>query len=296
MPYTTFDNNSKAVAIAEGLSQSTVKEIFNFYAAMKNTSVTSILSHSIRVLGIDELSIKKRHKQFVLVLSDIDRKCILAVLADREKKTLENWIEALSSQEKRSIRFVSIDMWAPYYQAALKKLPHAKVVVDRFHVMKQLNTRLTQLRTKYQKESTPELQKVLKGSRWILVRNRTELPAAQADHLDEILKMCPDLRTLYLLKEEFRTIFEKIRCREKAARFLDAWILKAKLTGNKYLSKFVATFKNWREEILNYFMERITNGFVEGLNNGLRTMTRTAFGYRNFVNYKYPPLKGVVLG
>ena len=276
----------KAVAIAEGLSQSTVKEIFNFYAAMKNTSVTSILSHSIRVLGIDELSIKKRHKQFVLVLSDIDRKCILAVLADREKKTLENWIEALSSQEKRSIRFVSIDMWAPYYQAALKKLPHAKVVVDRFHVMKQLNTRLTQLRTKYQKESTPELQKVLKGSRWILVRNRTELPAAQADHLDEILKMCPDLRTLYLLKEEFRTIFEKIRCREKAARFLDAWILKAKLTGNKYLSKFVATFKNWREEILNYFIERITNGFVEGLNNGLRTMTRTAYGYRNFVNFK----------
>ena len=52
------------------------------------------------------------------------------------------------------------------------KLPHAKVVVDRFHVMKQLNTRLTQLRTKYQKESSDEMKKLLKGSRWILVRNR----------------------------------------------------------------------------------------------------------------------------
>ena len=273
----------KAVAIREGLSQSTVKEIFNFYAAMKHTST---VSHATRVLGIDELSLKKRHKQFVLVLSDIDRKCILAVLADREKKTLENWIDALSPQKKKSIRFVSIDMWRPYYQAAQSKLPHAKVVVDRFHVMKQLNTRLTQLRTKYQRESTREMKEVLKGSRWLLVRNRTELSTKQADHLNDILKLCPNLRDLYLLKEEFRTIFEKVHCREKAARFLDAWVLKAKLTGDKYLSKFVTTYKNWREEILNYFIERITNGFVEGINNGLRTMIRAAFGFRNFFNFK----------
>ena len=276
-------SNRKAVAVHEGLSQSTVKEIFNFYASMRGMSVAS---RTTKVLGIDELSIKKRHRQFVLVISDINRKCILAVLADREKKTLENWLEALSPQEKRAIRFVSIDMWAPYYQATRSKLPHAKVVVDRFHVMKQLNTRLTQLRTKYQKENTAEMQKVLKGSRWILVRNRTELSETQADHLNNILKMCPELRALYLLKEEFRTIFEKIHCREKAARFLDAWILRTKLTGDKHLAKFVATFRNWREEILNYFIERITNGFVEGLNNGLRTMARMAFGYRNFVNFK----------
>ena len=83
--------------------------------------------------GIDELSIKKRHRQFVLVLSDIDRKCILAILSNRDKKSLENWIDALNSQERKSIRFVSIDMWSPYYQAARNKLPHAKVVVDRFH-------------------------------------------------------------------------------------------------------------------------------------------------------------------
>ena len=94
------------------------------------------------------------------------------------------------------------------------------------------------------------------------------------------------IRHLALLKEEFRTIFEKIVCREMAARFLDVWILKAERTGDKYLSKFVATFKNWREQILNYFIERITNGFVEGLNNGLRTMIRTAFGFRNFNNFR----------
>ena len=159
----------KAVAVSEGLSHSTVKEIFNRLAVLRKGAT---IVDKTRVLGIDEISLKKRHKQFVLVISDISRKCILAVLPDREKKTLENWIDILSPQGRKAIRFVSIDMWAPYYQAARSKLPHAKVVVDRFHVMKQLNTRLTQLRTTYQRESADEMKKVLKGSRWILVRNR----------------------------------------------------------------------------------------------------------------------------
>lgn len=273
----------KAVAEGEGLSQSTVKEIFNRIAAVKKSSV---IYNRIRVLGIDEISLKKRHRQFVLVISDISRKCILEVLPDREKKTLENWIESLTPETRKSIRFVSIDMWAPYYQAARNKLPRAKVVVDRFHVMKQLNMRLTQLRTTYQKQCDAELRKLLKGSRWIVVRNRSELSEKQENQLQQILQACPELRTLYLLKEEFRTIFEKIKCRDKAARFLDTWCLKAKRTGDKFLAKFLKTLMNWRDQILNYFIERITNGFVEGTNNALRVITRMAFGYRNFDNFK----------
>ena len=273
----------KAVALRECLSHSTVKEIFHRVVALKKSLP---MADTIDVLGIDEISLKKRHKQFVLVISDISRKCILAVLPDREKKTLVNWIESLSPQRKKSIRFVSIDMWAPYYQAVRSHLPHAKVVVDRFHVMKQLNTRLTQLRTNYQKQCTPEIQKVLKGSRWILVRNRTELSSDEEDRLNQILTLCPDLRTLYLLKEEFRSIFEKVTCREKAARFLHAWILKAERTGDKYLARFLNTLRNWKDQILNYFVERITNGFVEGINNALRSTIRVAFGYRNFTNFK----------
>ena len=273
----------KAVAVREALSHSTAKEIFNRWAALKEKCS---VAGSTRVLGIDEISLKKRHKQFVLVISDIAGKCILAVLPDREKQTLEHWIDTLSPQERKSIRFVSIDMWAPYHQAARNKLPHAKVVVDRFHVMKQLNTRLTQLRTEYQKGLSPEMRSVIKGSRWILVRNRCELSSREEEQLTKILELCPELRTLYLLKEEFRRIFEKVHCRQKAARFLSAWMLKASSAGSKYLAKFVTTLHNWWEEILNYFIERITNGFVEGLNGVLRTMMRIAFGYRNFTNFK----------
>lgn len=273
----------KAVAVREGLSHSSTRKIFNRWAALKEKS--SVIGRT-RVLGIDEISIKKRHRQFALVISDIGRKCILAVLPDREKKTLEGWIDTLSPQEQKSIRFVSIDMWAPYHQAARNKLPHAQVVVDRFHLMKQLNTRLTQLRTEYQKGLSAEMRSAIKGSRWLLVRNRSELSALDEAQLNNILGLYPELRTLYLLKEEFRCIFEKVHDRQKAARFLSAWILKATLTGNKYLAKFINTLRNWWEEILNYFVERITNGFVEGLNGALRAIMRIAFGYRNFQNFR----------
>jgi transposase len=278
-----LSSTCKAVAMREGLSQSTVKEILNRLAVLKKNVGGG---DTIRVLGIDEISLKKRHKQFVLVISDISRKCILAVLPDREKQTLENWIDSQSAQKRKSIRFVSIDMWRPYYHAVRDKLPRAKVVVDRFHVMKQLNTRLTQLRTKYQKQCDPETQKILKGSRWIIVRNRSELTKKQSDQLNQILDLCPELRSVYLLKEEFRTIFEKIKSRQKAARFLDTWCLKAERTGDKYFARFLSTLKNWRTQILNYFIERITNGFVEGTNNAIRAIIRMAFGYRNFDNFK----------
>ena len=92
---------------------------------------------------------------------------------------------------------------------------------------------------------------------------------------------------MYLLKEEFRTIFEKIKCRKRAARFLDIWCLKAECTGDKYLAKFLRTFRNWRDQILNYFIERITNGFVEGTNNSLRAIIRMAFGYRILITSNY---------
>jgi transposase len=100
----------------------TTRKIFSRWAAHKEQA--SMIGR-IRVLGIIEISLKKRHQQFALIISDIGRKCIQSVLPDREKETLEAWIDTLSSQEQKSIRFVSIDMWAPYYQAARSKLPHA---------------------------------------------------------------------------------------------------------------------------------------------------------------------------
>jgi len=271
------------VAEQEWLDPTTVTDIWRRWAKRK---VERPFRRSVRVLGIDEIAIRKHYEEFALVLSDLERRCVVAVLDNRRKETLEQWFDSLSDEERRAIRVVSMDMWEPYYQAVKAKLPHAEVVVDRFHVMRQLNERLTQVRRAIQARTDETTRAVLKGTRWILVKNREELDEEEASRLAQVLTACPELRTLYWLKEEFRRIFEKVWDRGRAARFLRAWICKAQQTQDKFLLKFVTTLKNWWEEILNYFVERVTNGFVEGMNRAIRSIINRAYGYRNFAHFR----------
>lgn len=273
----------KKVAVKEKLSQATVKEILNRFARCIPERSGGLLT---RVLGIDEISLKKRHKQFVLVISDISSRRVLAVLPDRRKETLEKRFDELTEEQRRAIKSVSIDMGTPYAQATRVRLPKARLTVDRFHVMKQLNERSGQMRRKIQRALPEEKKDMLKGMRWILVKNREELSAEEEARLIKVPALHPELRELYLLKEEFRCIFEKVRSRDKASQFLKAWVYKARMTGDLFLLRFVGTLKNWWNEILNYFIEQVTNGFVEGLNNSIRNIIRTAFGYRNFENFR----------
>jgi transposase len=265
------------------LHEATVKAIFKRWA--KHTTRRQGTPR-VRVLGIDEIALKKRHKQYALVLSDLERHCVIAVLPERSKECLEQWLAQLSAAEREAIRVVSIDMWEPYRQVVRARLPHAQLVADRFHVMKQLNDRLTQMRRAIQRQADEATRQVLKGSRWLLIKNRHELNPEEETRLLAVLAASPALRTLYLLKEEFRLICEKARDRQQAERFLRAWIWKAEHTGDRFLRKFVKTLRNWWHEILNYFDDRVTNGFVEGINRAIRAIINRAYGYRNFENFR----------
>jgi transposase len=217
----------------------------------------------VRVLGIDEIALKKRHKQYALcppakgrralVLSDLERRCVIAVLPERSKEQLEQWFDDLSAVERKAIRVVSIDMWEPYRQAVRTKLPQAQLVADRFHVMKQLNDRLTQMRRSIQQRADEATRQALKGSCWLLVKNRDELTLEEEARLLTAFEASPELRALYLLKEELRLICEKAHDRHQAERFLRAWVWKAEHTGDRFLRKFVKTLRNRWNEILNYW-------------------------------------------
>jgi transposase len=274
----------KHVALQEGLSESTVLDIFK----RKVKKIRRQLNHhgSVRALGVDEISVCKHYKQFALVLSDIERRCVIAVLPNRLKMTFEEWLDSLSKAERKAIKIVSMDMWEPYRQAVRKKLPHAQIVADRFHVMKNLNHQLEIVRRKLQREIDEESASILKGSRWILLKNRVDLNPIEEERLRKILEFCPELRAIYLLKENFRTICEKIKDKKRAERFLRAWKYKALDTGISYLLKFVKTLKSWWLEFLNYFDEQITQGFVEGTNRAIRGIINRAFGFRNFENLR----------
>ena len=271
------------VANEEWLHQETVKTIFLRWA---ERSEEKKQRPKVRVLGIDEISLKKRHQQYALVLSDLERHCVIDVLPERKKKLLEQWIDDLTVEEQKAIKVVSMDMWRPYRWAVEAKLSHAEIVADRFHVMKQLVKRLKKAWRKLRKEGDPETRQALKGLYWIIQKNRDDLDSDEEEKLVAALEASPTFRVLYLLKEEFRTICEKLQDRSRAVRFLEAWLWRAENTGNKHLCKFVNTLRNWWDEFLNYFNERVTNGFVEGINLAIRNTIRRACGYHVFENFR----------
>ena len=127
---------------------------------------------------------------------------------------------------------------------------------------------------------------LLKGSRWLLVRQRADLKPEEEIKLQAVLEAFPELRTAYLLKEKFRTIADKIHDRQRAERFLRAWVYEAQASSLPQLVKFTKTLQNWWAEFLNYFNEGFTSGVVEGLNIAIRGTIRWAFGYHVFENFR----------
>lgn len=275
------------VALAEGLHEDTVWRIYERQAAR---ALHQRHTPPVSTLGVDEIALFKSQKQYVLVLSDLDRHCVIAVLADRRKETFVAWLQQLSAAERQAIQVVSMDMWRPYRQAVRQVLPHAQIVADRFHVTKQLTHQLDLLRRSMQRQAQKNadetLYQVLKGNRWVLLKPRRELNPEQEAQLQLILRTSSELRDIYLLKEEFRTICDKITARPQAERFLQAWICKARATQSRYLLNFVNTLHNWWHEFLNYFDDRVTQGFVEGINRAIRGIIQRAFGFHTFDHFR----------
>jgi len=215
-----------------------------------------------QVLGVDEISNKKGHKQYLLVISDLQRKCVIEVLPDRLKETLVKWLYSLPIWVRENICVVSIDLWEPYKQAVQEVLPHAEIVADRYHVMKNLNKVLDKAQSKIlqvlKRLPIEDISSTLKGFRWVLLKNQDNLDADEKQKLQAVYVLSPLVRKLHRLKERFRSIFEHITDRKQAERFLNAWICEVKQLGCEKLMKFVKTLEHWWEHILNYFNQRVS--------------------------------------
>lgn len=231
---------------------------------------------------MDEIAPHKGHGNYKLIISAPELGIVLDVLEDRRKETLETWFTARGVAWCEAIEACCADMWDAYHLAAKAKLPNARLVVDRFHLMKNLNDALTTARRTLQKQADESTQAILKGSRWLLVKNRETLSTEEEQSLQAVLAASPELKTCYQLKEEFRKFFSETQEAQTATTLLDDWVKKVRGTGLKSLLAFANTVENWRTSILNYFDGHLTNGFAEGINLKIKLLIRQAFGYRNF--------------
>lgn len=271
-----------AVHRQQHLGYKSVERLY-YEKAIQQTQIP--LGHQVCKLGIDEFALKKGHDQFALALYDLERGTVISVLPNRKKETLQAHFATWTQKQREAISEVAMDLWEPYAQAVAQDLPHAHIVADRFHVMKNLNDQVTRVRRDIQRGLPEETKTVLKGCRWLLVRNEVDLGPEDKVKLAHLFCVAPELGVLHGLKEDFRNIFETATQRAKAATCLETWIATVESSGLSKLAKFIGTLRHRFEHVLNYFLTRLSSGRVEGLNNKVKVIKRCAYGFGNFEHF-----------
>lgn len=240
----------------------------------------------VREIAIDEISIGKGHRYLTVVL-DLQSGAVLFVGDGKGADALLPFWKRLRASHAR-IRAVATDMSPAYINAVTTHLPKALLVFDRFHVIKLYNEKLSDLRRQVYQELTEKMHKdVLKGTRWLLLKNSENLDPNRNEkaRLDEALNLNAPLFVAYYLKDQLRQLWEQPDKRTARA-FLKDWIALAELSGVRMLIKFAKTLALHREGILNYYNYRISTGPLEGTNNKIKTMQRQAYGFRDLEFFK----------
>jgi transposase len=235
----------------------------------------------LRHIAIDEIAVRKGHR-YLTVVMDLDSGAVVFVGDGKGADALKPFWKRLRPS-KAKIEAVAMDMSAAYRRAVSTHLPRAKIVFDHFQVIKLFNEKLSELRRALYREATEVLHKqVLKGTRWLLLKNPENLDEQRDEktRLEEALTLNKSLATAYYLKEDLRRFWEQPGKRFATA-FLNDWIKRAAASGIKMLQQMAKTLAAHRSGLLAYYDAPITSGPMEGTNNKIKTMKRQAYGFRD---------------
>jgi transposase len=230
-------------------------------------------------IGIDEHSwLRGRSgRSFVSLVVDYDNKKIFEAV---EGKTALGLVENLSHIPGRDrVKEVALDLCDPFKKFAREMFPNARIIADHFHVVRLLNPALNKARTEItgDKRSHP--------GRRLLLMNGSRLEYFERRALHQWLDHHPKLREIYFFKEAIHK-FYRIRGFNKAARALIRLTDQMALSTLDEIKTLRRTLVSWRNEILNYFVNRTTNARTEGYNNLAKLLQKRAFGFRSFFNYR----------
>lgn len=261
---------------------------------LSNDEVFSILKHVgdrdinpnwqiVKRLGIDEISMRKFHKHYVVVLVDLDLQKPLAFIDSRKKNVIVNFLKTLPEGVLENIQEVSIDMTKTYKTIVNELMPNAVITVDRFHVMKAINDELDKSRRETKKELDKEKKgEILEGTKYIFLQNEEDLSDQEKAKLEKIQQELEHLAKMQSLKEEIRDIFESEETLGMGTIKLSDWLKQAQ----DFYKNSCKSIANWFGEIVGYFENRTTNGLVEGINNKLKLIKRRGYGFTNVKNFE----------
>ncbi|MDJ0738042.1 MAG: ISL3 family transposase [Nostocaceae cyanobacterium] len=252
---------------------------------------------NLKRLGIDEISLVKRQGKFIVVLVDIDSEKLIGLVKERKQIEIEKEMRKWGEQVLEQIEEVSIDMTGNYKKLVEKICPNALVTVDRFHVTKVIHDELNQATIAENKtasslniESREKVFDSLKGNKYTILKAENKLTEKQKEKLDRIREASPLIGIMHSLKEEFHNIFDTSEDLGTGMLGLIDWLKKAVRVSAAlavpYYQKSVKTIKRWFGEIVGYFERKTTKVVVEGINNKLKRIKPSGFGFINFRNFE----------
>lgn len=253
-----------------GLDDKTIRNIFDDYIKRLETTVKFEVPE---FLGIDEIKVVKQYRA---VITNVGKNSLYNILPTRRQDALMRYFSQLPDRNR--IQWVAMDMWNVYRNVVTTCLPHAQIVVDKFHIQRMANEVLEKIRKQLRKEVSTRQRIKLKDDRFLLLSRLHNLNQQEYETVKGWIEGFPKLGAAYALKEGFFSIWEA-RSRAEAEQLYAAW--KANIPA-ELLSDFrllLQAMHNWNTQVFNYFDHRITNAYTESINNLIMGMNRMGGGY-----------------
>jgi transposase len=267
----------KQVADHFGLSWHAVKEIDK---RRLEREVGTACYDGLRLIAVDEVAVHKGHTYLTTVL-DLETGRIVWVGKGRTEATLTSFFAELTPEQRRSIEAVASDMAAGFRNAVEKACPHAAQVYDLFHVVAKYSREVVDVvRLEEAKKQDEAGRKLIKGSRYLLLKNAPNLLTSQRKALRELLAANKALNTVYVLKDQLKRIWD-YKHPTWARKALDQWCALAHASGISALATFARNLCRHEKGIVNHCRYPIHTGRLEGINNKIKVIKRQAYGFRD---------------
>jgi transposase len=236
-------------------------------------------------IGIDEFAVKKGHIYKTIVV-DLNKGRIIYVGEGKGTDALDKFWKKVS-KKGIVIKTVATDLSSAFTSSVLQNVPGAVHVFDHFHVVKLMNDKLDDIRrSQYAMEKDINKRNVIKGTKYLILQNGKDvLDKYHKNRLENVLAMNAPLNKAYYLKESLREIWTQIN-KEEAEKVLLDWVQQAQDSGVKQLKVMANTIMAHRTGILAWYDNHISTAKVEGINNKIKVMKRTAYGFRDDKYFK----------
>lgn len=260
------------------LDWKTVKKIDGEYI---RSLLPDICTLDIGRIAIDEIAIMKGHKYFTII-RDYDTGVVIKILFGRTYEETAKALASLGQEKLAKILYASLDMWDPYIKAIKEQCPNAKLIFDKFHVVKKVNEALDSVRKKEFANAEPDERINMKHKRFVILKREENLNQKQKEELNMLMQSNEKLYKAYLLKEQVLSIFDdKTSTFDQIKERFDEWF--SNILSNE-LEEFYAvvdTIRNYFYGILNYFRYGMTNAIAEGFNTKINIIKRRAYGFKD---------------